>query len=259
MSITSHFGTRGMDVPAIEHVALDRPFLWLGRGWQDLRAAPAASLAYGLLVAALGALILGFGRNPYLLAATTTGFLLVGPLFTTGLCELSRRRAAGESLDFDSSLSALGRNRSALTRLGGELLLIGLVWLGLSTLMLQLALGTVGPGVHETLWGGGLADLTAAALIGYAVVGAVLACVVFARTVVAVPMIIDRGADERTAVATSLRVTLSDLPAMIVWAGLVTALVAFGFASFLIGMILVFPLLGHATWHAYHDLVRSQR
>jgi uncharacterized membrane protein len=67
---------------------------------------------------------------------------------------------------------------------------------------------------------------------------------------------LDSGADARTAMRTSLRVTLRDLPAMLVWAALIVTLVALGFASFLLGMIIVFPLLGHATWHAYRDLVR---
>jgi uncharacterized membrane protein len=79
--------------------------------------------------------------------------------------------------------------------------------------------------------------------------------VVFARSVVSVPLIIDRDADSETAVRTSLRVTLADLPAMIVWAALIVVLVGVGFATFLVGMVVVFPLLGHATWHAYRDLV----
>ena len=74
-------------------------------------------------------------------------------------------------------------------------------------------------------------------------------------SVVSVPMMIDAGADARTAMATSLRVTLRDPPAMITWAALIVVLVAVGFASLLIGMIVVFPLLSHATWHAYRDLV----
>jgi len=259
MSISSHFGAPVVGVPDISHVSLDRPFLWLSQGWDDLRAMPGASLAYGFLVAALGALILGFGRHPYLLAASISGFLLVGPMLTTGLCELSRRRAAGERADFDASLSALGRSRTALTRFSLELAVISLAWFALSTLMLQLALGSIGPGLEATLWGGGLGEVTSAQTMGYAVIGGILAVVVFVRSVVSVPMIVDRDVDARTAVATSLHATLSDLPAMVVWAGLIVALVAFGFSTFLLGMIVVFPLLGHATWHAYDDLVRSSR
>jgi uncharacterized membrane protein len=74
--------------------------------------------------------------------------------------------------------------------------------------------------------------------------------------VVAVPMIVDRDVDAATAVRTSHRVTLADLPAMLIWAALIVLLAAIGFLTFLVGMVVVFPLLGHATWHAYRDLVR---
>jgi uncharacterized membrane protein len=72
-------------------------------------------------------------------------------------------------------------------------------------------------------------------------------------------MIIDRDADAETAVRTSLRATVADLPVMLVWAALIMLLVALGFATFLVGMVIVFPLLGHATWHAYADVVGSDR
>ncbi|MFB1487283.1 MULTISPECIES: DUF2189 domain-containing protein [unclassified Thiocapsa] len=256
MSLVTHLSGHGGHALPVVPVSLARPFIWLSRGWEDLRQTPRASLAYGLLVSLLGAVILGFWRHPYFLAAAVTGFLLVGPLFTAGLCELSRRRAAGESADFDSSLSVLAGHRKALLRFSVELLAIGAIWFAGSVLMLHLALGSAGPGVEATMWGGVLEQLTAAQMISYAVVGGLLACVVFARSVVAVPLIIDRHVDSPTAVRTSIRVTLADLPAMILWAALIVILVGVGFATFLIGMVAVFPLLGHATWHAYRDLVK---
>jgi uncharacterized membrane protein len=94
-----------------------------------------------------------------------------------------------------------------------------------------------------------------AQVLTYFGVGAILAAIVFARSVVAVPMIVDRDADAATAVRTSHRVTFRDLPAMLIWASLIVLLTAFGFATMLVGMVIVFPLLGHATWHAYRDLV----
>jgi uncharacterized membrane protein len=239
----------------VRRLPLSRPFAWLIQGWDDLRHNPSASIAYGLLVSTFGALILGFWRHPYLIAASISGFLLVGPLLTTGLCELSRRRARGERTDFDGSLSALGRNRMALLQFASGLLLISVAWFGLSSLMIHLALGGVAPSVQTTIWGGVFNQITTAQWIAYAAVGGVLAAIVFARSVVSVPLIIDRDADAQTAVQTSHRVTLQDLPTMLLWAALIVALVAVGFGTFLVGMILVFPLLGHATWHAYDELV----
>lgn len=256
MSLVTYLSGHGGHALPVMHVSLTRPFVWLSRGWEDLRRTPRASLAYGLLVSVLGSVILGFSRHPYFIAAGVSGFLLVGPLFAAGLCELSRRRAVGEAADFDSSLSVLARHRKALIRFSAELLAIGAIWFAASTLMLHLALGSAGPSVEATIWGGVLEQMTGAQMISYVLVGGLLACVVFARSVVAVPLIIDRHADSPTAVRTSIRVTLADLPAMILWAALIAILVGVGFATFLVGMVAVFPLLGHATWHAYRDLVK---
>jgi uncharacterized membrane protein len=256
MSLVTQLSGHGGHALPVMHVSSARPFVWLGRGWEDLRRTPRASLAYGLLVSVLGAVILGFWRHPYFIAAAVSGFLLVGPLFAAGLCELSRRRAAGERADFETSLSVLGARRKALIRFSAELLTIAAIWFAASTLMLHLALGSAGPSVESTMWGGVLEQMTAVQMISYVVVGGLLACVVFARSVVSVPLIIDRDVDAPTAVRTSIRVTLADLPAMILWAALIVILVGVGFATFLVGMVAIFPLLGHATWHAYRDLVK---
>jgi uncharacterized membrane protein len=256
MSTATHLGGHAVEALPVMRVPLTRPFIWLRKGWDDLRQFPRASLAYGLLVTVLGAVMLGLLRHPYFIAASVTGFLLVGPLLTAGLCELSRRRAAGERADFETSLTALTRNRAALIRFSAGLLAIGALWFVLSILMLSLALGSAGPTVAETLWGGVLDQMTRTQVLSYVVIGGLLACVVFARSVVSVPLIIDRDTDSATAVKTSMRVTLADLPAMIVWAALIVVLVGIGFGTFLVGMVVVFPLLGHATWHAYRDLVR---
>lgn len=93
-------------------------------------------------------------------------------------------------------------------------------------------------------------------LLSYFTVGCILAAVVFARSVVTVPMIVDRDVSAVKAMRTSHRVTLKDLPAMLIWASFIVLLTTLGFASFLVGMVVIFPLLGHATWHAYRDLVQ---
>ena len=255
MSSLSHLGGYAVEPLSIIRVSLIRPFVWLWRGLGDLRHTPGASLAYGLMVSVMGAVILGFWRHPYLIAASITGFLLVGPLLTAGLCELSRRRAAGEAVNFDASLSVLGLHREALVQFGTGLLTIGALWFAVSTLILSLALGSAGPSVSATLWGGVLDQMTMAQAVSYVVIGAILAGIVFARSVVSVPLIIDRDTDAQTAMRTSKRVMLDDLPAMILWSMLIVALVAIGFATYLVGMVVVFPLLGHATWHAYRDLL----
>ncbi len=174
---------------------------------------------------------------------------------TTGLCELSRRREAHEELGFDESLQGLARNPEGLFYFGVVLAAIAAVWFVLSALVLQSVLHTSAPSLGVALWGG-LTDVASRSqVIAYVGSGAVLAAVVFILSVVAVPLIIDRHASALDAMWISTKAVFWNLPAMLVWAGLIVVLTAAGFATFLLGMIIVAPLLGHATWHAYRDLI----
>lgn len=239
----------------VRNVPLTRPFVWLMEGWDDLLHHRSASLAYGLLVSVLGALILAYGRHPLFIAAVCAGFLLVGPLLTAGLCELSRCRDEGAVADFQSSLLALKRSRKGLLGVAETLSVLALIWFTLSGALYFKLVGNVAPSLEATMWGEITGLLSNSQLIAYVTVGAILAAAVFALSVVTIPMIIERHVDASTAMRMSLRVTLRDLPAMLVWAGLITVLVLFGFATGLLGMIVVFPLLGHATWRAYREIV----
>jgi uncharacterized membrane protein len=230
----------------IRRVPAGQAIEWLNQGWADLRRIGWPGLAYGALIAILGAVLLSLGG--------THMYLLVGPVMTTGLCELARRREAHEPLGFDESLQALTRNPDGLLHFGGTLALIGLLWFVLSGILLQGVVSNSSPSLAVALWGGA-SILTPSEVLGYVVCGGVLAAIVFALSVVAVPLIIDRHASASEAMRTSLRVTFANLPAMVVWAGLIVGLTAIGFLTLLIGMLVVAPLLGYATWHAYRDLI----
>jgi len=122
--------------------------------------------------------------------------------------------------------------------------------------MLQTVLHAAAPSLGVALRGGFKDAMSRPEILGYIVSGAVLAAIVFSLSVVAVPLIIDRHASATDAMWASVRVTCANLPAMLVWAGLIVAVTACGFITLLLGMVVVTPLLGHATWHAYRDLVR---
>lgn len=239
----------------IRRVPALQPLQWLNRGWDDLKAIGAPGLAHGTLIAILGGVLLMLGSTHlYLTAAAISGYLLVGPVMTTGLCELARRHAAGESLSFDDSLQALTRNPDGLTHFGGILALIALVWFALSATLLQSVFATATPSLAVALWGGSAA-VSPQQILGYLGVGAILAGIVFCFSIVAVPLIIDRNATASEAIRASARATLANLPALILWAALIVGLTVIGFVTFLLGMIVIAPLLGYATWHAYRDLV----
>ncbi|MCZ6828717.1 MAG: DUF2189 domain-containing protein [Gammaproteobacteria bacterium] len=256
MNAASDVSGPSANLPLVRSVPASQPFTWISKGWDDLLHHRGASLAYGALVSILGGMILMYQRHPFFLAAAISGFMLIGPIMAAGLCELSRRRTRGKLSNFNTSLKTLRIHRRSLTRFATTLLLCSIGWFLLSSMLLYAAFGSVGPRLEDTVWGDVLRTLTLAQFLAYLLIGGILSCVVFALSVVTVPMIVDRNADAVTAMRTSLRVSLvADLPAMIVWGTLCVILVAIGFMTYMVGMVVVFPLLGHATWYAYLDLV----
>jgi uncharacterized membrane protein len=241
----------------VQHVSLVRPFVWLGRGWLDMRRHWGASLGYGALIVAVGWTLLVFcATHPYFVAAAITGFLLVGPAMSAGLCEMSRRHSLGEGANFDDSLEGFKRNTSALSEFGVILAICAAVWFGISAVLLDSVFHIAAPSVTETLYRGFIDSANRSQVIGYVAVGGLLAAAVFAVSVVSIPLMIDRQATAGQAMRTSFRVAIANIPAMIVWSALITILTAIGYAPLLGGLIIVAPLLGHATWHAYRELIR---
>jgi uncharacterized membrane protein len=240
----------------IKHAGILRPFVWLWRGAVDLRHCLPASLGYGLLTVAFGWTLLIFcATHPYFVAAAITGFLLVAPTLSAGLCEMSRRRSEGLRANFDDSLEGYVRNRAALFEFGVILAICAFVWFGVSALLLGPVFHVTAPSVTETMYRGFIDSTNRMQVTAYVAIGGLLAACVFALSVVSVPLILDRHATAGEAMATSLRVVAHNVPTMIVWSALICALTILGYAPLLFGLLLITPLLGHATWHAYRDMV----
>jgi len=245
-------------LPQVAHVTALRPFLWLRLGWEDLRSNPGPSIAHGLLLVSAGWLILlFFGTHIDLLAAAISGFLLLGPLFCAGFYELSRLRSTGGAATFDASLDGALKNSKRLGFLGMLLAILAIAWVNVSGLVFERAFGGALPLAAEDLyrtfldWSNGLFFVT------YMTTGAILALIAFVLAAISAPMIFDSAANTSTAVLTSIKAVAVNPAAMAVWAMLIALLTAIGFATFLLGLAIVLPLLGHATWHSYRDLVGS--
>jgi uncharacterized membrane protein len=243
-------------LPGIRRVGLDRPVAWLRSGWKDLRANPVASLAYGLLFAIGGDLILIFSwRSPYLITAAVSGFFLVAPLLAGGLYEISRRQSNGQPSTFIDSLAAWRRNGQSIAMFGLLMALAAIIWERTSAVFFALFV----PGLTPDLWAFAssvLLNLEHIELtLTWFFVGGLLATLVFSVSAVSIPMVIDRDVDFITAMITSLRAVMNNPGTMLLWAALVVMLTLLGFASLLFGLIILMPLLGHASWHAYRDLV----
>jgi len=112
------------------------------------------------------------------------------------------------------------------------------------------------PSMRETLYRGFIDQMNRDQVEAYFAVGGSLAALVFIFSVVSVPLIIDRGAGAGQAMAASVSAAFSNIPAMVVWSGLILLLTVIGYAPLLFGLLIIGPLLGHATWHAYRDMIR---
>ncbi|MBS1145264.1 MAG: integral rane protein [Proteobacteria bacterium] len=250
------FHAQGMTLPRIRHIAADRPLHWLRAGWRDVKANPLPSLAYGLLFGLGGDLIiLALLESPHLLTVSISGFFLVAPLLAAGLYELSRRTEAGEKILFIDSIKCFARNGQSLAFFGLILALIMLMWERFSAVAFALIGATSAPMasayLNEIIFDG---QHLAFAATWFAL-GGVLALFVFAMAVVSVPLMLDRDADVVTAIMTSLRAFARNTGPLLVWAALLVTLTLLGFATLLFGLVVIMPILGHASWHAYRELV----
>lgn len=250
----------------IRRIDTDRPFIWLQAGWQDLKANPVASIAYGLLFALCGDLILLLAvPNPHLFTLAASGFFLVAPLLAAGLYEISRRRERGQNTSFAESLAGWRRNGESIALFGLGLAMIGVLWERLSAILFALLYsgsGDVGLGIVAFMNTVVLSGDNLGFVSAWFLAGGILALFTFALAAVSVPMLLDRdnqhGGDLVTAMMTSLRAVLLNLDTMFLWAMIIVTLTLVGFVTLLFGLIVLMPLLGHASWHAYRDLVESE-
>jgi len=239
----------------INRVPVSAPFEWLARGWSDLRRAPAASLFYGLVFALMGWLIhVVFRHMVELTSSLTAGFLLLGPFLATGLYDISRSLERGQTPRFASTLTAWRANLGAFSLYALIITIIMLVWARASLVTFALFFSTGMPTLQGFI--GQVVNVEHLDfLLTYFAIGALFAAIVFAVSVVSVPMMLDRGTDTVVAALTSVRALFANFIALTVWALLIVVLVGAGFASLFLGLVIVVPLIGHATWHAYRDLV----
>lgn len=251
-SLQQHF-----NLPHIRSVGTDRPAQWLRAGWEDMRENLGASIVYGMIMAAIGYTILSYAVDkPYLFMTAVSGFMLVGPLAAAGLYEISRRHEQGEKVSFMGSLRGLARHADSIAFFGAFLAIALIAWERISAIMFALFYRGEVSSVTNFLGGMLASDGNLYFGAAYLVVGAVLAVVVYALSAISIPMLMDRETDPFTAAMTSLRAVQANFDTMLLWAVMIVVLMGVGFASMMVGMVILLPLVGHATWHAYRDLVR---
>lgn len=216
---------------------------------------PGASLAHGLAMAIAGAVIVLLARHHFwLLAGAFSGFLLVAPILATGLYVISRDLELGRSPNLHTVLHTWWPHDGRLVVFGVLLAFAGTGWVMTSA---SLITGFSGHAIREPI------DFIRYVVLNedshlfeaWLALGALLAAPVFASTLVAVPLLLDRDIGVLGAVFTSWRVVMEYPAPVALWAAIIMLLTLLGMASFMVGLVLVVPLLGHASWHAYRDLV----
>lgn len=241
--------------PPVRTVSFAAPFGWLALGWKDLRAAPVASLFYGITFALMGWLIhLVFEHMVELTSALSVGFLLVGPFLATGLYDISRRRENGDGVTVRATLTAWRANVGAFSLFALGLTVIMLVWARASLVTFALFFSSGMPTLTN-FFGQVISLDHADFLLTYFTVGGVFAAIVFAVSVVSVPMMLDRGTDAVVAALTSVRALFTNPGPLLLWGALIVVIVGLGFATLFVGLAVAVPWIGHATWHAYRAIV----
>ena len=243
-----------------------RPLVWLVLGWRDMIRIGWVSFAHGLALAMLGAAIMAIAHQKFwLLVGALSGFLVVAPVLATSLYALSRALEQGKKADIhvvlktwfnwqSSHFNKWGNDYWCMVQFGALLALAATGWVLTSAALITLLAPApiLGPldFVHHVVLAqdGWLFELWLA-------MGGVMAAPMFASSVISMPLLLDRRVTLMQAVLTSWQTVLVNPIPMALWAALIMGFTLLGLGSLLLGLIAVVPMLGHASWHAYRDLV----
>src|SRR3990172_3163326 len=220
---------------SIRTVSEERVWVWLSAGWRDMRRVPGVSLAYGAAFVAVSFLLplgLWLAEMLSLVRPLAAGFMFIGPLVAVGLYEVSRRLERGERATLGDAVVAWRANAGQIPTMGGVLMLFLLAWIRIAFLVFALFFGASPPSWDLLIQTVFFSVEGVPFLLAGTAAGAVLA-----------------------AIAASVTAVWRNRRVMIGWAALIALFTAAGLATFYIGLALTLPLIGHATWHAYRDLV----
>lgn len=235
-------------VAPCRELEINAPFRWLKLGWQDLKSAPRQSLTYGLVMLLISYLIsfiaLEFG-NFYMLLSLMSGFIFLGPVIAIGLYSVSCQLQIGLNPVLGYCLREGRRHMSNEAIFAFLLLIVFLVWARAASVVHIFFPMNAEPELVELM----------KFLLIITGVGTIFAAIIFSASAFSLPMIMDRKADMITAVITSVNAVLRNKKVMLVWALIIAFTIVISFLTAFIGLVVLLPLIGHATWHAYQETI----
>ncbi len=243
----------------IRKIDSSAPMRWLSKGISDFKVSPMLSLSYGILYAAIGLFLIWLTyKNPVYAFGMVTVFYLAGPVIAVGLYCMSRHIEAGVKPSFNQGCRAMCYNPVGII---GFSIVIGMLivfWSIITAALFAVYFGSM------TISGDFLSTLMANKQIVpfagiLAVVGLFFGVVCFMLSVISIPLMTHRKVDIVTAMVTSVRAVKKNPVVMFTWAFAIVALIGLGFAFAFVGVAITLPIVGHASWHAYRELVVDDR
>lgn len=231
---------------------------WLEKGIADFKVRPMTSLAYGAIYVLVGLVLAYFTlNNPMYMVSMVTGFLLVGPIIAVGFYCMSRKIEDGGTPTFLQGFDAIKFNTISLISFALILGFLLIAWTRVASLVVALFFGSTV--VSEDL----IATIssnpqTIPFLVTYALVGLFFASVAFMISFVSVPLITNRKVDVVTAIVTSVKAVAKNPSVAISWAFIISTLIFLGFIFGFVGLAITLPIVGHASWHAYRELISER-
>lgn len=244
----------GTPLVALRPLGYADPLRWLALGWRDFVRSPGIGLFYGGCFVLMGwALMIVFQHAPPYTLGLSGGFLLVGPFMCLGLYRVSQRLEAGQAPDFADSVMAWDTRTAQLGIFGFVLLVLEMLWARTTLVVFAVTFDGM-PDFKGSLMAL-LSPENLSFVVSWAAVGFIFASLIYAVSVVSIPMILDRPTDAITAGLTSMRLVLSQTGVMAWWGLLIAALVGAALLPWFLGLLVVGPVVGHASWHAYRAAV----
>jgi uncharacterized membrane protein len=256
-------------LPEVRAIAPDQPLQWLVLGWKDMARAPWLSIGHGAFMAVAGALLTWLAHDRFwLLVSAISGFLVIAPVLATSLYAMSRAMERGEDVNFQLLVGTwtqwqlkLQRQPASywsLIRFGLLLAMAATGWVLTSSALITLL--TPWP-IHTPM------DFIRHVVLSsdnylfelWLTLGGLMAAPVFASSVVSMPLLLDRRVTVLQAVLTSWKTVLTHPAQMALWAFLIMGFSLLGIFSLFLGLVFVIPMLGHASWHAYRDLIDTSQ